>query len=191
MTNLRAIYLILGIVMVALIVVAFAIDITPPGLLLVSPFILIGASVYYTIKERSRPSKKQLQQREQLLQNIRSSWTRITVSANDCEVKSSTYFREVGNPDIASGYANLVIAPQLGALWDAAKYDDDRMGTETLSQTVIIAKANVNGQTKKLISHLITKDQTTVLFQLHSLGHIEVYVNPANPAECFFDVFLE
>lgn len=190
MNNLRAIFLIIGIIMVGVDAVMLLTGIMPGGLLLVAPVALIGASVYYTIIENRKPSKAETLKRETLLNKIRATWTPITVAVADCEVKSNTWYTEVGKS--SSMGAGMSVSSQSAAIWDAAKNDDGRSpGYEATAQSVVVVKKQFEGNERTFVSHMIAKDATTISFMLHSGNGITIYVNPDNTAECLFDEFLD
>lgn len=192
MNNLRAIFLLLGLIMVGLNVVLFIAEISPPGMVLVSPIALIGASVYYSFAERNTPSKKILREREIRLQEIRNTWKAIPVSADECEIKSRVDVKGIGRNNDSAASFGLLSSTQPYAIWELAKHDDGRApGTEMVSQSVLTVKNEVNGQPTTLVSHFIPKDPTSLLFLLHEYKGFNIYINPEDPSQFLFDVFLD
>lgn len=151
---------------------------------------MVASSVFYTWYD-TRAGQKKNSKLDKALEHMRTHWIPVAVSPNDIEIKSSTSVNAVGHEgNMAS--SGFVAAFQPMAIIDAAKYDDGRApGTETVSQSVLVLRKYIEGQERLFYSHLIAKDATTISFLLHGRPSITIYINPANPQECLFDVFLD
>ncbi len=192
MNNLRAVFLIIGLIIAGLDVALILSGFMPGVFLIITPIALIGASIYYTLADRQGPSASELQRKAELLKNIRANWIPISVSPDDCEVKSNSWYKEVGNTSSGLEYSGVFIAMQPIAILDAAKSDDGRVaGFESASQSVLVVKKAFDGKDSTLVSHIIPKDATTVSFMLHSSSGFNIYINPENSNKCLFDIFLD
>jgi YbbR domain-containing protein len=143
----------------------------------ISIIIAIIALIYYVII-RIRFSRK-FSTAQKRLEEIKRTWTKIKVHVSECSIKTNNYSHEV---QIESGRA--------AAINSAFGKDISNVKVEHDFQTVLYCTKDnpMDGKSYTYFSGIINKDKKTLEIYCSLDKTVDLYINPTNTQEYFFDI---
>lgn len=134
-------------------------------------------SIFFIIAKVTLLRKSRLSQKK--LDDIFATWTKIKIHVSECLIKTNNYSHEV---EIESGRA--------AAINGVFGKDIDNVRVEDVFQTVLYCtKVNPNdGKTYTYYSSIINKDKKTIEIYCSLDKTIDLYINPLNAQEYYFNI---
>ena len=139
--------------------------------------ILGGTGFYIMFSLDKRDDNKALAEYNQRKQKLISTGTLIEVPSDQCEVKSSTYVRE-----------KPVDFKSLDTEVDNAVFGANHTSMDNKDQNVIKFSTEINGEGITFISPIVYKQSDTLEFLLASRPTTNLYFNPNDINEFYWDL---
>ncbi len=110
-------------------------------------------------------------------EQLKKTGDKVRVTLNNAEVKCSSYTQEIINDGLPSRIEVL------DALYDSSR----NYKTQEIQQTYIIFYKQYNGTLYKYISQATTQNADAVKMYIDQQKGIDLYIDPKNPTNYFFD----
>lgn len=150
-------------------------------------FYLIGLAFIITgfIILRKTPKLKEiniLEKAEALKKELKANGLKIEVDLDKCEIKENHYFEE---PNSTKNYSDF----ELLNFSEMAHYYEmfSKRKSDEIKQSVVIAKVQVNGQEKKILSPILPYDRIKLLFSFDKQKFTIVYIDHNDFERYYFD----
>lgn len=152
------------------------------GLWFVLSVITIVAGGYFIAKYRQQKLNNQYSdsnnKRLAEIEQLKRTGDRVRVTLDNAEVKSRSYQNKIINEGLPSRIEML-----------DALYDSNRnYKTEIIQQTYIVFYKQYNGETYKFVSQASTQNADAVKRYIDNQKGIDLYIDPKNPTNYYFDL---
>jgi hypothetical protein len=142
-------------------------------------FFTIIIGVYFFAKYKLQQDNRRVNPGNKLaeLEQLKLTGDKIRVTLDNAEVKTRSYQQEIISGDLPS---RIEIADAL--------YDSNRnYKTEQIQQTYIVFYAQYNGKMCKFISQATAQNAEALKLYMYKQRGIDLYVDPENPINYYFD----
>lgn len=123
-----------------------------------------------------------LEKAEALKKDLKENGLKIEVELDICEIKENHYYEE---PDSTKNYSDF----ELLNFSEMAKYYEmfQRSKSDEVKQSVVIAKIQVNGQERKVISPILPYDRIKLLLSFDKQKSTSVFFDKNDHEKYYFD----
>ena len=146
-----------------------------------SVFILIVGSYFlakYKLQQLNNMRNGSNSGRLADIERLKRTGDKVRVTLENAEVKSRSYQREIINERLPSRMEML-----------DALYDSNRnYKTQEVQQTYIVFYKQYNGNNYKFVSQATTQNPHAVKMYIDRLKGIDLYIDPKNPTNYYFDL---
>lgn len=140
---------------------------------------------------RFTPTVKQQQEKNNLQQQInelKSSGEQIVVKLADCEIKSNNYIEEKERYGSDNFFTTLDMEHNI-QFFNALGDETRNTKRVSVNQAVLIyILKSENGEQRKIVSHVLPYERTTLLFKLAAHETTKIYLDKNNRNRYYFDL---
>jgi hypothetical protein len=132
----------------------------------------------YKLQELNNHRRDSSNARYAEIEQLKRTGEKVRITLNNAEVKSRSYKQEIANEDLPSRIEML-----------DALYDSNRnYKTQEVQQTYIVFYKQYKGETYKFISQATTQNTGAVKMYIDRQKGIDLYIDPKNPNNYYFDL---